>query len=187
MSKGNSNLFHGTLGTTISGMPQPLESYTDRGIAIPPHVQAMMDKLPNKGDYIKGGTSDFDMRDVSVMSKETGAEFARLTIGNETYLIRGDDKGTTIPNNLIRRLRANGGTLDFHSHPHNDDLMPSQGDMALMRQLRRWTGQLTSTIVTPNGKTLIYNERGTISTGTVPNSLNEDLRKMYISLFGGNS
>lgn len=37
------------------------------------------------------------------------------------------------------------------------------------------------------GKTLIYNEKRTISTGTVPNTLNEDLRKMYISLFGGDS
>ena len=187
MSKGNSNLFHGTLGTTVSGLPQPLESYADRGISIPPHIQAMLDKLPHKGDYIKGSTSDFDMRDVSVMSKETGVEFARITIGNESFLIRGDNKGTTIPQSLIRRLRESGGTLDFHSHPHNDDLMPSQGDITLMRKLRRWTGQLTSSIVTPNGKTLIYNERGAISTGTVPNNLNEDLRKMYISLFGGDS
>ena len=187
MSKGNSNLFHGTLGTSFSGQSQPLESYTDRGISIPTQIQAMLDRLPNKGDYIKGNTSDFDMKDVSVMSKETGVEFARITIGNESFLIRGDKKGTTIPQNLIRRLRENNGTLDFHSHPHNDDLMPSQGDMAIMRQLRRWTGQLTSTIVTPNGKTLIYNERGTISAGTVTNTINDDLRKIYISLFGGDS
>lgn len=84
-------------------------------------------------------------------------------------------------------LRESGGSLDFHSHPHNDDLMPSHSDLALMRQLRIWTGQLTSTIVTSNGKTLIYNERGSISTGTVPNTINEDLRRIYNSLFGGES
>jgi len=46
----------------------------------------MLDKLPNKGDYIRGSGSDFDMRDVSVSSKETGVEFARVTIRNETFL-----------------------------------------------------------------------------------------------------
>lgn len=45
----------------------------------------MLDKLPNKGDYIRGSGSNFDMRDVSVLSKETGVEFARVTIGNETF------------------------------------------------------------------------------------------------------
>ena len=45
MSKSNSNLFHGTLGTTVSGMPQPLESYSERGISSPPHIQAMFPVL----------------------------------------------------------------------------------------------------------------------------------------------
>lgn len=187
MSKGNSNLFHGTFGTSVSGLTQPLRSYSDRGIEIPENVRSMLEKLPKKGSFIKGSHKDFTIRDVSIMSKETGVEFAKVTIGDESYLIRGDQFGATIPPKIKRLMRQKHSSFDFHSHPHDDDLMPSQGDMALMRQLRRWTGQLTSTIVTPNGKTLIYNERGTICTGTVPNTINEDLRKMYISLFGGDS
>lgn len=187
MSKGNSYLFHGTLGTSVSGLPQPLESYTDRGVSIPPHIQAMLDKLPNKGDYIKGNGSDFDMRDVSVMSKETGVEFAKITIGNESYLIRGDKSETTIPDNLLNRMIRRGGSFDYHTHPHNDDLVPSKGDRDFMEILRISTGQQNSTIVTPNGRTLLYNENGVISTGTVPNIINDDLRKLYSTLFGGNS
>lgn len=187
MSKGNSNLFHGTLGTTVSGKPQPLESYTNRGIAIPPHIQAMLDKLPNKGDYIKGGANDFDMRDVSVMSKETGVEFAKVTIANESYLIRGDKSETAIPDNLLQRMIRRGGSFDYHTHPHNDDLVPSWGDKELMKNLKSSTGQQSSMIVTPNGRTLIYNENGAISTGTVPNIINDELRKIYSTLFGGDS
>ncbi len=187
MSKGNSNLFHGTLGSSVSGISQPLESYSDRGITIPSHIQAMLDKLPNKGDYIKGNTSDFDMKDVSVMSKETGVEFAKVTIGNESFLIRGDISETNIPDRILQRILQNGGRLDFHSHPHNDDLVPSRGDRDLMKLLKYHTGQQSSLIVTPNGRTLLYNDNGAISTGTVPNIINDDLRRLYSTLFGGDS
>ena len=101
MSKGNSNLFHGTLGTTVSGLARPPESYSDRGVNIPAHIKAMIDKLPKTGDYIVGSTDDFTIQDVSIMSKETGVEFAKVTIGNKSYLIRGGKRGAVIPNELM--------------------------------------------------------------------------------------
>ena len=185
MSKGNSYLFHGTIGTEVSGLTQPPESYSDRGIGIPKHIQEMIDKLPKEGDYITGSPSSFDIKDVSIMSKETGVEFTKITIRDKSYLIRGHNGGTDIPKHLYYELIKPGGSFDFHTHPFDDDLVPSWKDKELMHHMRVNCGQKHSTIATPNGRTVIYNEKGVISSGTIPNTMNDEIRKMYLSLFGG--
>lgn len=185
MSKGNSGLFKGTLGTSFQGASQTEDTYSGRGIEIPSHLKAIISRLRNKGDYVSGNASDFSMRDVSIISKETGVEFGKLTIGNKTYLIRGDRRGTDIPNILIQRMARNGGTLDFHSHPHDDDCIPSGADRQVMKQLREITGQRTSSIVTPNGRTVLFDEHGVIETGNVSNIIDKDMKAVYEKLFGG--
>ena len=55
-------------------------------------------------------------------------------------------------------MAKHSGTLDFHSHPHNDDCIPSVADTNIMKLLRKATGQKTSCIVTPNGKTVLFDE-----------------------------
>ena len=189
MSKGYSGLFSGTSGASVNSSyltdSSDVESYSERGIDIPEHIKEYLSKLQHKGDYITGSVDDFSMTDVSVMSKETGVEFAHVTVGSTTYLIRGDVKGTVIPYNLLNQMEKKGGTWDYHSHPHNDDLVPSQTDMELLGILGRTTGQRESTIVTPNGMTSTFSKDGVISTGTVSNSINEDSRKALLELFGG--
>jgi len=186
MSKGNSNLFHGTLGTTVKGITQPLESYSDRGVKIPEHIRAMIAKLPNKGDYIQGSKDDFSIQDVSVMSKETGVEFAKVTIGNKSYLIRGDRRGADIPDELLKKMKPHNSSFDFHSHPHNDDLVPSQADIDAFKDIKRVTGQKSSMIISPNGRKSSYNENGIISVGYIEHTIDDDYKKALAKLFGGN-
>ena len=98
MSKGYSGLFSGTMGVAVNSTyltgSSDVESYSDRGIDIPEHIKEHLVHLQNKGDYITGSVGAFSMSDVSIMSKETRVEFAHVTIGDTTYLIRGDVKGT---------------------------------------------------------------------------------------------
>ena len=56
-----------------------------------------------------------------------------------------------------------------------------------MRRIYKSTGQETSSIVTPNGRTVLYNRHGTISTGTVENNISDEMKKIYLSLFGGSN
>ena len=56
-----------------------------------------------------------------------------------------------------------------------------------MKKIYKSTKQKTSTIVTPNGRTVLYNRNGTVSTGTVENKINDELKNVYLSLFGGNT
>ena len=183
--KANSGLFHGTLGSTFGLGSESPESYTDRGIEVPQNVKKWMSKLNHKGDMIVGNKSDFSEKDGSILSKETGVEFARLTVGDNTYLIRGDKSGTDIPPEIFKDLKKNGGTLDFHSHPYDNDIIPSGSDRNLMKQLKKITGQQSSKIVTPNGISAIFNEYGIIETGSVSNLIDENTRRMYEELFGG--
>lgn len=185
MSKGNSGLFQGTLGTTRMNSSQNDTSYSDRGLTIPEHIQQTLSKLKKKGDIVTGAQDSFPIKDVSIMSKETGVEFARITIGNKTYLVRGNKNGAVVPETLIKRLTRHGGTLDFHSQPYDNDCVPSKADKEMLRKLKKITGQATSQIVTPNGRTVIFNEYGVVSTGTVTNIIDNDAKQIYLKLFGG--
>lgn len=187
MGAGYHGGFGETLGSTYESETNGIgeQSYSDRGINIPDNLKSLLLKMPQKGDYVAGTKSDFSMIDVSVMSKESKVEFAKVTIGNKSYLIRGDSKGTVIPNHIMSELKKGSGKLEFHSHPHNDDLVPSKADRMLVRKLSKITGQKTSTIVTPNGKTSVFGEHGVIETGTLHKIIDSDMKKIYQKLFGG--
>lgn len=183
MSKGYSGLFHGTLGTTHVNGTQNSPSYSDRGIEIPEHIKQTLSMLKDKGDMVSGSSDSYPMKDVSIMSKEAHVEFARVTIGNKTYLIRGDKNGVVIPDKLLKKMAQQGGNLDFHSHPHDNDCIPSIADRRILKHLKEATGQSSSQIVTPNGRTVTFNENGVLSINTIPNTINESLKKAYLDLW----
>ncbi|MCM1578389.1 MAG: hypothetical protein NC078_06295 [Ruminococcus sp.] len=191
MSKGLSGAFTNTNGYIMNSSylngSSEVESYSYRGIDIPDNVKEYLSRLHDKGDYIMGSSAEFGMTDVSIMSKETGVEFAHVTIGEKAYLIRGDKKGTTIPNKLLKKMEKHSGILDFHSHPYDDDCIPSKSDRLLMKKLREVTGQQHSSIVTPNGKTTRFNEHGVIETGIVENRISDSHKKQLLKLFGGDT
>ncbi len=184
MSKGFSGLFHGTLGTTVKN-GTPSQPYSDRGIEIPEHIKETLSKLKKTGDSLTGKVGSFPIKDVSIMSKEAGVEFAKVTIGNEEILIRGSAKGATIPDRLLSRMKREGGVFDFHSHPFDNDNSPSPDDYKVMKKIYYATGQVTSKIVTPNGRITVYSRNGVIETGTVPNVIDHDMKELYKKLFGG--
>ena len=157
-------------------------SYSDRGVEIPGHIKQTLSKLKNKGDIVTGNRDSFSTKDVSVMSKETGVEYAKVTIGDKTYPVRGDKNGAVVPEYLMKKMTKKGGTLDFHSHPHDNDCVPSRADREMVKSLKSKIGQSTSKIVTPNGRTVTSNEHGVISTGTVPNLIDESLKQAYLDL-----
>ena len=122
--------------------------YSKRGIEIEPRLKEYLDKLRSDGDYISGDSGSFSTNDVAILTTETGGEFAVLTAGDKSFLVRGGEKSTTIPHDLIRKIELQKGTFDFHSHPYIGDLMPSNSDIEM---LLRFPWQRTSIIVDPYG------------------------------------
>lgn len=189
MGAGYHGGFGRTLGSTYRGDSDNggEKTYSERGIEVPEKVKLLLEQLQCKGDYVTGKEDDYDMADASIMSREAKVEFAKVTIGSNSYLIRGDAQGTFIPESIMVKLKRERGKLDFHSHPHNDDLIPSLTDRSVLKRLRKLTGQQFSTIVTPNGRLSTYNEYGIIETGQVLSKLDSMHKKVLLELFGGNS
>ena len=172
--KANSGFFHGTLGSSYLNSSKAPEKYSSRNIEVPGNVKSWMESLKRKGDVIESSLSDFSATDVSVLSKETGVEYAKVTIGNKAYLIRGDENGTDIPISIIEQIKNKNGVLEFHSHPFDDDLIASVSDRNMMTRLSKITGQTTSKIVTPNGKVSVFGKDGVIEISSVSNSISKE-------------
>lgn len=82
-------------------------------------------------------------------------------------------------------MKREGGIFDFHSHPYDNDSSPSADDYHMMREINAATGQVTSRIVTPNGRITVYSYNGVIETGTVSNVIDSDMKEIYRKIFGG--
>lgn len=136
--------------------------YSERGIEIDIRLRGYLEELKNEGDYIVGRKGSFSPEDLSILSTEEGVEFATLTIGAKTYLLRGGERSTTIPDDIFVRLIEEHGTLDCHSHPYIMDLMPSKEDTDFIRKLE-W--QEKSIIVDPNGRKEFFNKYGMMPIG----------------------
>ena len=139
---------------------------------------------PN-GYWIESSLSNFSATDVSVLSKETGVEYAKVTIGNKAYLIRGDENGTDIPISIIEQIKNKNGVLEFHSHPFDDNLIASVSDRNMMTRLSKITGQTTSKIVTPNRKVSVFGKDGVVEISSVSNSISKEYAESLKQLFGG--
>lgn len=131
--------------------------YSERGIEIEPRIVHYMEQLPQNGTYITDRANSFSMEDIQIMTAETGVEFTLLEIGEDSYLIRGNERGTTIPDGISEKLYNQKGSFVCHSHPYIGDLKPSQSDIDFLISL---TWQTESIIIDPSGEMVVYDQYG---------------------------
>lgn len=105
-------------------------------------------------------------RDLAVLTTETGVEFTRVNAAGKTFLIRGSENFTTIPQEILNLVIESRGSIECHSHPYIGDIVPSEADMQMM-ELLTWLEE--STIIDPTEKISRYNSHGLIDTGTEGN------------------
>ena len=153
--------------------------YSERGIDIDARVKEYAEKLTKNGDYISVSAGAVKNQDLAILTTETGVEYTSLTIGDKAYLIRGLERSTTIPEELIDALLREKGTLDCHSHPFIGDLMPSESDKDFLRRL---TWQKESLIIDPTQHAVKFTADGSVEVFNV-GSIHDD--EYYGSLFGG--
>lgn len=178
------NILQIKLNTIFNGKDK-LPSYSSLGIEIPEEVSGYLKKLESV-DYIEGEKCSFPISILPIMSREEDVEFAVVSIQEKSYLVKGNKDGTTIPDELAKLLISNKGTIDYHSHPFTNDLIPSLRDC---ESLKRLPWQNESYLITENGKVTIFNQYGIIETGlnstAVDNRNRSEIELMYEDLFGG--
>ncbi|MCD7959477.1 MAG: hypothetical protein LUF89_08405 [Ruminococcus sp.] len=167
----------GIINTDWQGEP------TKRDVKLSDEAKSYDEQLQKKSDYITGKSGAFREDDVRWLSAKNGVEYACLTIGDESVLIRGDSGSTSISDEFFDRLVKNGGTFDYHTHPYDGDIIPSQSDMALMGKLSGLTGQETSKIISTDGLYSTYTEYGIVETGTVTREIDDDYAEFLSMLF----
>lgn len=152
--------------------------YSQRGIDIETRLKGYLNELHENGDYISAKAGTFKGEDLAILTTETGVEYTTLTIGKESYLIRGMEKGTTIPKKLKSAIIENKGTLDFHSHPFIGDLVPSNEDKDFLKLLT-WQGE--SVIIDPEQSAVSFTVHGTTEKFKVETDHTDDY---WSELFG---
>ncbi len=146
---------------------------------IPAEINNYINRMPDYGSYIEVN-EELDFYDISLMSRQTGTEFASVTIGDKHYLIKGDEKGTPISEKLLEEMRVNGGTLNCHSHPYVGDLKVSKSDLKLAKEMY-WQDKFY--VISPDGRYAVYNKNGIIEVRTANRWISNDNKKFYEDLF----
>lgn len=153
--------------------------YSERGIKLDERIKGYMKELTSAGQYVSGKAGSYKAEDMAILTTETGVEYTLLTIGNQSYMIRGTENGTKIPEELYEALIKNKGTLDYHSHPYIGDIIPSKSDREVLKTLN-W--QEKSGIIDPRGEVYRFDADGNIEPEKNTPQRDEDF---YAELFGG--
>ena len=153
--------------------------YSERGIKLDERIKGYMKGLTKAGQYVSSKAGTYTTEDMAILTTETGVEYTLLTIGGKSYMIRGTENGTTIPDELYEALVKNKGTLDYHTHPYIGDIIPSKSDREVLKTLN-W--QEKSGIIDPRGNVVEFDADGNIERENNGPQRNEDF---YAELFGG--
>ena len=153
--------------------------YSERGIKLDERIKGYMKGLTKAGQYVSSKAGTYTTEDMAILTTETGVEYTLLTIGGKSYMIRGTENGTTIPDELYEALVKNKGTLDYHTHPYIGDIIPSKSDREVLKTLN-W--QEKSGIIDPRGNVVEFDANGNIERENNGLQRNEDF---YAELFGG--
>ena len=163
---------------TLGELGEKAVPYSERGIEIEPRLTGYLGELQNDADYIERDAGEISAQDLAILTTETGVEFTLVTVDGKAYLIRGNEKGTTIPSELVTNLLNKNGILICHSHPFIGDLMPSESDLDFLKRL---TWQTESVIVDPTQRAVRFTADGVVETFVLENTRDGDY---YNSLFG---
>ena len=155
----------GVLGAS-GNVGEKAKPYSQRGIQIEHRLQSYLNKLQRNGDHITVPIGEIRNRDLAVLTTETGVEFTLVNAAGKTFLIRGGENFTTIPQEILNLVIDSRGAIECHSHPYIGDIVPSEADMQMM-ELLTWLEE--STIIDPTEKISRYNSLGLIDTGTEGN------------------
>jgi len=167
---------NGILGAS-GNVGEKARPYSQRGIQIERRLQNYLDKLQRDGNYISVPAGEIKNRDLAVLTTETGVEFTVVNAAGKTFLIRGGENYTTIPQEIMDLVIESHGSIECHSHPYIGDLVPSDADKRMM-ELLTWLNE--STIIDPTERIARFNALGLIDTGMDANERDTNYYKDMI-------
>jgi len=94
--------------------------------------QALLDKLPEFDSRVIVAKSNVSMMDLVALTAKTNNEFAMFTRKQERLIVRGDHEHIAIETSHAVGLMMRGYKWSGHTHIKAGDLLPSDGDRAVL-------------------------------------------------------
>ena len=107
------------------------------------HKQALLDKVPNTGDWANVAKDSVSLRDIAFLSAKTGHEFALLNGKKNDILFHGNTTECFFDDDLVDMLKSGKITLYAHSHPDYKKIIASTNDRKFLKNI----GQTESLII----------------------------------------
>ena len=143
---------------------------------IPIKIKNYINQMKDYGSTLQVD-SPISFEEIGLLSRQTGTEFASITIGKNHYVVRGDATKTPISLEVFSQK----GRLNCHSHPYVGDVRPSPEDLSVA-QTMNWQEEFY--IVSPDGKYSIYTANGIKEANGINRSMiSEEGIKLYEELF----
>lgn len=131
-----------------------LEAIREGNAGLNTHRQKMLDRVPEVGDSATFKHESLQLIDLAYLTAKTGDEFAILRGKDMDILFHGDARHCAFPETLAELMMAHKLEIVGHSHPGEDDPVPSPGDRRVLTKI----GQKRSTVV--SGRTGRMKEYG---------------------------
>ena len=131
-----------------------LESIREGNAGLNAHRQNMLNRVPVIGDSALFKSKTLELMDLAYLTAKTGDEFAILRGKDMDILFHGDPLHCEFPETLVELMMEHKLEIVGHSHPAEDDPIPSPGDRDALKMI----GQKKSTVV--SGRTGRMKEYG---------------------------
>ena len=107
------------------------------------HRQMMLNRVPEIGDFASFKLNTLELKDLAYLTAKTGHEFAILRGKEADILFYGDSMHCRFIDTLADMMASHKLEIVGHSHPGEDEPIPSQGD----REALKTIGQSKSVVV----------------------------------------
>jgi hypothetical protein len=120
-----------------------LEAIRKGDAGLNPHRQSMLNRVPEIGDSATFRHGSLELIDLAYLTAKTGHEFAVLRGKDIDILFHGDSRHCEFPETLVEMMINHKVMILGHSHPGEDDPVPSLADRVALIRL----GQKNSVVV----------------------------------------
>ena len=120
-----------------------LEAIREGDAGLNSHRQSMLNRVPEIGDSATFRHESLELIDLAYLTAKTGHEFAILRGKDIDILFHGDSRHCEFPETLVEMMIGHKVEIIGHSHPGEDDPVPSMADRIALIKL----GQKRSVVV----------------------------------------
>jgi hypothetical protein len=131
-----------------------LEAIREGNAGLNTHRQGVLDRAPEVGDSAIFKREALKLIDLAYLTAKTGHEFAILRGKDLDILFHGDFGHCEFPETIVEMLMTHKLEILGHSHPGEDDPVPSPGDRLALKRI----GQKKSIVI--SGRTGRMKEYG---------------------------